>query len=228
MVASGGATAIVLAAGRGRRLGADEPKAFLTIGGRTLMTMAASAAAASPAVAAIVVAVPPGTEARARAALAEIGLPVEVVIGGETRQESVAVALEAVAAGVATVICHDAARPFASPDLFGTVADALVDEDGAVPVIPVTDTLKRVVDDVIVGTEAREGLARAQTPQAFRTDALREAHARAHDAGVFFTDDAAAMEWAGYRVVAVPGDPTNFKITTLLDLTLAEARMGAV
>jgi 2-C-methyl-D-erythritol 4-phosphate cytidylyltransferase len=225
-VVAAGAHAIVLAAGRGRRLGVDEPKAFRTVGGRPLLTMAASAAAASPVVAAIVVAAPHGMEARAREALADITLPIEVVVGGETRQASVAAALEAVAPDATAVICHDAARPFAPPDLFTTVVEALSHEDGAVPVIPVTDTLKRVLDDVIVGTEPREGLARAQTPQAFRTEALREAHDRARDAGMFFTDDAAALEWAGYRVVAVQGDPMNFKITTLLDLALAEARMG--
>jgi 2-C-methyl-D-erythritol 4-phosphate cytidylyltransferase len=212
----------------GRRLGADEPKAFLTVGGRPLLTMAASAAAASPAVTAIVAAVPSGWEARTREILADVTLPIEVVVGGQTRQESVAAALEAVTTDSSTVVCHDAARPFAPPDLFTTVVEALTDDDGAVPVIPVTDTLKRVVDDVIVGTEPREGLARAQTPQAFRTEALREAHARASEAGMFFTDDAAAIEWAGYRVIAVQGDPMNFKITTLLDLALAEARMGAV
>ena len=227
-MSEGGATVVVLAAGFGRRLGADEPKAFLTVAGRPLLVMAVSAAAASPTVTAIVVAVPPGAEARAKELLADIDIPIAIVEGGQTRQASVAAALDAVSDDATTVICHDAARPFAPPDLFSAVAEALKDEDGAVPVIPVTDTLKRVVDDVIVGTEPREGLARAQTPQAFRLEALREAHMRAQEAGMHFTDDAAVMEWAGYRVVAIQGEPTNFKITTLLDLALAEARMGAV
>jgi 2-C-methyl-D-erythritol 4-phosphate cytidylyltransferase len=174
----------------------------------------------------LVVAVPSGMEARAREVLDAIDLPVSVVTGGETRHESVALALDAVPEDISVVVCHDAARPFASPDLFSAVVEA-VDEhvDGAIPVVPIADTVKRVLSGRLVGTESREGLALAQTPQAFRLEALREAHARASEASVAFTDDASVMEWAGYRVAAVHGDPRNFKITTLLDLARAQARL---
>jgi 2-C-methyl-D-erythritol 4-phosphate cytidylyltransferase len=217
---------VVLAAGSGRRLGADEPKAFLWIGGRPLVALSSAAAAASPAIGSLVVAVPAGMEDRARELLDDIDLPITVVTGGGSRHESVALALGAVPAGINVVVCHDGARPFAPPDLFSAVVEA-VDEhvDAAIPVVPIADTVKRVLTGRIVGTESREGLALAQTPQAFRLEALLEAHARAGEASVSFTDDAEVLEWAGYRVAAVQGDPRNFKITTLLDLARAQARI---
>ncbi len=220
------ATAIVLAAGAGLRVGADEPKAFLSIGGRSLVALSSAACAASHAIGAVVAAVPGGMEERARELLSGIEVPVTVVAGGESRQASVALALRAVPDTVRVVVCHDAARPFASPDLFSAVV-AAIDEhaDGAIPVIPITDTVKRVADGSIVGTESREGLALAQTPQAFRLEALREAHRRAQEASVFFTDDAGVLEWAGYRVATVQGDPRNFKVTTLMDLARARGRV---
>jgi 2-C-methyl-D-erythritol 4-phosphate cytidylyltransferase len=220
------ATALVLAAGSGRRLGSDEPKAFLWIGGRPLVTMSTAAAAASPSIGTVVCAVPAGMEERATELLSEIEIPVRVVAGGDTRHASVALALAAVPDETSVVVCHDAARPFAPPDLFTAVVDA-VDEhvDAAIPVVPISDTVKRVLSGRIVGTESREGLALAQTPQAFRIEALREAHERAQEASVDFTDDAGVLEWAGYRVAAVQGDPRNFKITTLLDLARAQARI---
>jgi 2-C-methyl-D-erythritol 4-phosphate cytidylyltransferase len=222
----GRAAAIVLAAGGGRRLGAAEPKAFVSIGGRPLVALSSAAAAASPAIGSLVAAVPPGLEDRARELLAGIDLPVTVVAGGESRQASVVLALEAVSDAVQVEVCHDAARPFASPDLFAVVVDAIDEHvDGAIPVVPVADTVKRVAAGLIVGTESREGLALAQTPQAFRLEAFREAHRRAQEASVSFTDDAGVVEWAGYRVAAVQGDPRNFKVTTLMDLARARARV---
>jgi 2-C-methyl-D-erythritol 4-phosphate cytidylyltransferase len=222
----GRAAAIVLGAGGGSRLGADEPKAFVSIGGRSLVTISSTAAAASPAIGSVVAAVPPGLEDRAREMLTELEVPVTVVAGGDSRQDSVALALGAVSDDAEIVVCHDAARPFASPDLFSSVVDAIDDlVDGAIPVVSIADTVKRVASGLIVGTESREGLALAQSPQAFRLDALREAHRRAAEASVSFTDDAGVAEWAGYRVAAVQGDPRNFKVTTLMDLARARARV---
>lgn len=220
------ATAVLLAAGVGRRLGADEPKAFLWIGGRPLVALSAAAAAAASSIGSLVVTVPEGMEDRAAELLSDIEVPVRVVTGGPSRHESVALALAAVPEGVAVVVCHDAARPFASPDLFDAVVEAIDEHvDGVIPVVPIADTVKRVMAGRVVGTESRDDLALAQTPQAFRLEALREAHARAQEASVAFTDDAGVLEWAGYRVAAVQGDPRNFKITTLLDLARAQARL---
>lgn len=226
MTRGGLATAIVLAAGGGRRLGADEPKAFVSIGGRPLIAVSSAAAAASPVIGSVVAAVPSGLEDRARELLDGIDVPVKVIAGGRSRQASVALAMNAVSDAVPIVVCHDAARPFAPPDLFSAVVEAVDDlVDGAIPVVPIADTVKRVAAGLVVGTESREGLALAQTPQAFRLEALREAHRRAEEAAVSFTDDAGVVEWAGYRVAAVPGDPRNFKVTTLMDLARARARV---
>jgi 2-C-methyl-D-erythritol 4-phosphate cytidylyltransferase len=223
----GGSTAIILAAGVGRRIGAEEPKAFLPIGGRTMLAVAAAAAAASPAVGALVIPVPGGWEERATEEVRGLDAPVEVVEGGLTRQASVRAALEVVDEDSRWVAVHDAARPFAPPELFSEVLAAVrAGAAGAVPVIPIADTVKRLRDGVVVGTEARSELALAQTPQAFDTAILRESHEQAARAGVDLTDDAAILEWAGHTVVTVAGDQMNFKITTLMDLALAGSRIG--
>lgn len=218
-----GAVAIVLAAGSGERLGSPVPKALVGLGGRPMLARAVSSALACPAVDAVVVAAPPGSEDLVHAALESFGTHA-VVSGGLTRQASVRAALGSVPGSVGVVVCHDAARPLATSALFSAVISALDAEgaDGAVPVLAVPDTVKRVRDGTIVGTETRDDLALAQTPQAFRASALRDAHERAERDGVTFTDDAAVLEWAGYRVVVVDGEPSNFKITTTEDLRRAE------
>ena len=221
------AVAIVLAAGAGRRLGAEEPKAFLLIGGRPILAVATGAAAASPAVSSVVVTAPAGWEDRARGCVEDCGVPVVVVTGGSTRRASVLAALEALPPETRVVAIHDAARPFAPPDLFtAVIANVSERTPGVVPVVPVTDTVKHVVDDMVVRTLDRERLGLAQTPQAFDVSVLRAAHGRAASSSVAMTDDAAALEHDGIAVAAIPGDPSNVKITTLFDLAIADARMG--
>lgn len=217
---------IVPAAGSGERLGRSQPKAFVELGGRAMFVLAAEAALASDAVDRVVVAVPPGLEAKATVLLAPLGARAVAVTGAATRLASVRAALAAVPDAAQVILCHDAARPMATPALFRAVIDALADADAVVPVVPVADTVKRVRDGSVVGTEARGELALAQTPQAFRAVPLREAHARAERDGLDFTDDASAVEWAGYRVRVVPGEPGNFKITSAEDLARAEAARG--
>ena len=191
-----------------------------------MLTVAATAAAASESVRSLVVVAPAGWEEYAQGCVEFCGRPAVVVTGGDSRQASVRAAL-AVIDDAPVVAVHDAARPFAAPDLFTAVIDAIDDATiGVIPVVPVTDTVKRVLDGVVVGTVDREELALAQTPQAFATEALRAAHDRAVEAGLTLTDDAAVLELAGHQVRAVPGDPMNTKITTLFDLAQAEARMG--
>ena len=217
-----GAVAIVLAAGEGERLGRG-PEAFLEIGGRSILSMAVAAASGCPEVDELVLAVPEGFEDLAGRSIGpSLSASSRVVAGGRTRQESVRLALGAVPEDRPVVVCHDAARPFAAPELFSAVVEALADADGAVPVLPLLDTVKRVRDGYVESTLPREELRLAQTPQAFAGPALREAHARALVEAARFTDDAALLEWAGYRVRAVTGEPVNFKITTAEDLARAE------
>lgn len=224
-----GAIAIVVAAGSGERLGATEPKAFVELDGVPLVVRAVRCALGCASVSAVVVAVPGGREGRAEELLAGVG-PHAIVAGGDTRQASVRAALGVVAADADVVLVHDAARPFATPELFSAVHDGVAGADGAIPVVPPADTVKRVRDGWIGRTEARDEIGLAQTPQAFRAAALRAAHERAHADGRTFTDDAALVEWAGFRVRAVPGDPANFKVTTADDLerarTIAERVRG--
>jgi 2-C-methyl-D-erythritol 4-phosphate cytidylyltransferase len=221
------AAVIVLAAGAGRRLGGPDPKAFVTIGGLPLLAVAAATAAASPAVVRLVVTAPSGLEDRAADCLARLDKPFEVVTGGNTRQASVRAALGALSDDIDIVAVHDAARPFAPPDLFSEVIAAVAGGvAGALPAIPVNDTVKRVHEGVVVSTLDRRELVLAQTPQAFRLDLLRQVHVNAITTGVHATDDATLIEMAGHTVRVLPGDPQNFKITTLMDLATAEARMG--
>jgi 2-C-methyl-D-erythritol 4-phosphate cytidylyltransferase len=166
--------------------------------------------------------------ARATAAGVVVVVPADVkwswpgvvaVTGGATRSASVRAGLAAVPEDADIVVVHDAARPLAAPALFSAVIGAVRDgADGAVPGLPVADTVKQVEGDVVVATPPRETLVAAQTPQAFRASALR----RAHLGGAEGTDDAAVVETAGGRVVVVAGEPDNFKITRPADLVRAE------
>jgi 2-C-methyl-D-erythritol 4-phosphate cytidylyltransferase len=222
------AAAIVLAAGSGERLGADLPKAFVPLGSRPLFMHAVDALRATPRVGTIVVAVPDGWASRA-AALIGADPRCVIVIGGATRRASVRIALEAVPSGTEAVVCHDAARPLAPSSLVVATLDALADADGAVPGLPVVDTVKRVEGGYVLRTEPREGLVAVQTPQAFRLGALRAAHERLADAAAAeVTDDAMAIEAAGGRVRVIPGDARAFKITDAIDLARAEGLLAEV
>ena len=222
------AVAIVPAAGAGDRMGTDAPKAFLTLGSGPILALAALAVCACPAISALVVAVPDGWQERAELALGHQRVRSTIVLGGPSRQASVRAALDAIPAGPDIVVVHDAARPFASADVFGRVLDAIADgAEAAVPVVPVLDTVVRVRADALAGTEPRDELSLAQTPQAFRIGTLREAHGKAEASGLSFTDDASMVRWAGFEVRAVPGDPANRKITTPADLAEARRRIGA-
>jgi 2-C-methyl-D-erythritol 4-phosphate cytidylyltransferase len=214
------AVALLLAAGRGERIAADRPKAFLELAGRTLLEISIAAIEACPDVEGHVVAAPEGWEEEA----ARVGRPsakhVAVVRGGPSRRASVAAALAAVPDGFDAVICHDVARPLASPKLFSAVLAMLDRADGVIPVLPVSDTVKRVTEGMVVETVPREHLALAQTPQAFRRAALEAVHAGPPEEA---TDDAILLERAGYRVAAIAGEPSNLKITVPEDVRLAAA-----
>ena len=147
-----------------------------------------------------------------------------MVTGGESRADSVRAGLGAVPDDATVIVVHDAARPLASPSLFRAVVDA-VRVDGSscvIPVLPVSDTIKRTSDGLVLSTVDRDGLVTVQTPQAFSAATLREAHRQ----GGQTTDDAGLVEQMGLAVRTVPGDPRNLKITRHEDLGLAEALMA--
>lgn len=222
--------ALVAAAGRGTRLGAQMPKAFVPLRGQTLLERSVSAMIAAGCVDEIIVLVSPDMQAYAAEVLGRSGLgraetPVRLVHGGGERADSIWAGLQAIESDDAVVLVHDAARALTPPDMIERVARAV--QDGApavIPVVAVTDTIKRVVGQTVVDTPERASLRAVQTPQGFDLAALREAN-RAYFAGsqqsFVATDDASLMEWHGAQVTCVQGDPLAFKVTTPIDLTLA-------
>ena len=214
--------ALVVAAGRGNRFGGDLPKQWMELDGRPLLRHALGAFAAHPDIAEVRAVIHPDDTARYENASAGLRLN-PPIHGGSTRQESVRLGLEALADNPPDlVLIHDGARPFVDPGLVHRVLKALKTHKGAIPALPVHDTLKRGKDGVIVGTEPRDGLFRAQTPQGFAYAEILEAHRKA--AGRELTDDAAVMEAHGLPVLLVDGAEDNVKITTRQDLARAAAR----
>lgn len=210
--------AVVVAAGSGHRFGGL--KQFEHLGPRRVVDWAI--AAARSVADGVVLAVPPGSPPS----------PADdgdehvdaLVAGGATRSASVRAGLAAVPADAGIVVVHDAARPLASPALFRAVVAAVRDgADGAVPGVVLADTVKRVREGTVVATLDRSELVAVQTPQAFRAEVLRRAHAAGGEA----TDDAALVEAVAGRVVVVAGEPANAKVTSREDLAAAEARMSS-
>lgn len=214
--------ALLMAAGRGSRFGAEMPKQYLRLVGRPVLRHAAEALLGEAGVAALLPVVPAGEEAFVAEMLA--GLPLlPPVAGGATRQASVRAGLEAVAADPPDlVLVHDGARPVVPSGTVASLLAALVSHEGAIPAQPVSDTLKRGEGGVIAATVPRAGLFRAQTPQGFRYAALLAAH---RAAGFEATDDAQLLEAAGRRVALVAGHESNVKITWPEDLARVEASM---
>jgi 2-C-methyl-D-erythritol 4-phosphate cytidylyltransferase len=210
------AVALVVAGGRGERLGTPVPKAFVNLAGRPMVQWSVTALQAVAAVREIVVALPPGVAAPA----GTIGVP-----GGSQRSHSVRAALAA-AAHDDVVIVHDAARPLVTPALVSACLDALADADAAIAATPVTDTIKECEDGRVVHTLDRGRLWAVQTPQVFRREALERALAQDDGVVAAATDDAALVEALGGTVRIVPAPPENLKVTTALDLRVAELLLG--
>lgn len=216
---------IVVAAGSGTRLQGGAPKAFVPLDGDSILRHSLRGVLAAPR-AQVVVVVPEGFQDAARADTQAVsgdrGDAVRIVVGGRTRQESVAAGLSALDADIELVLVHDAARALTPVSVFERVIDALRGGAPAViPAVPVVDTIKRVDENgVILAAVDRSELAAAQTPQGFRRDVL-EAAVAAADAD--HTDDAALVAAAGHDVVTVAGDADSFKITTAPDLERARS-----
>lgn len=217
---------LIVAAGRGERLGGTVPKQYLAIGGRAMLRRSVEALFALPELDALAVVVHPrdiGLYSRAMAGLDDPRLlaPIE---GGADRAASVRAGLEAlVPHAPERVVIHDAARPFLPPAVATAVLSALDGAPAAFPALPVVDALWRAQGDRAEAQVSREDLWRAQTPQGFRFDAILAAH-RAHPGGAL--DDVAVARDAGLAVRVVPGDEANFKITTPADLARAERIAG--
>jgi 2-C-methyl-D-erythritol 4-phosphate cytidylyltransferase len=210
--------AILVAAGRGERLGLDRPKAFANLGDEPLVAEPLRRLEACPWIDAIVLVAPPGWEEPAILLAEEEGCGKvrACVVGGEERSDSVRSGLAEVPDDALVIIVHDAARPLVTDDVVERVLAPLSDGwDGAVPGLPIGDTLKRVNrNGGVEETVSRDGLWAVQTPQAFAADALRRAHAGESDA----TDDAGLVEAAGGRIKVVEGDPRLLKVTNVADL----------
>jgi 2-C-methyl-D-erythritol 4-phosphate cytidylyltransferase/2-C-methyl-D-erythritol 2,4-cyclodiphosphate synthase len=214
--------AIIVAAGGGTRAGGDAPKQFRRVGGRALVAHAHRALAGHPLIDEVLVVVAPGMEDAAREA---IGVEVATVAGGATRRESVAHGLAAATARRATrVLIHDAARPFVPGRVIAAVIEALGEHQGALPALPVADTLARG-DGSLGDVVDRAGLWRVQTPQGFQLEAIVAAHVAwpAHEEA---TDDAQMVRRVGGSVKLVQGDSVLDKVTYPSDFALAEARAG--
>ncbi|UJX47903.1 bifunctional 2-C-methyl-D-erythritol 4-phosphate cytidylyltransferase/2-C-methyl-D-erythritol 2,4-cyclodiphosphate synthase [Xanthobacter sp. YC-JY1] len=219
--------AIVVAAGRGSRAGGPLPKQYQQLGGEPVLRRTLRLFCEHPAVTAVLAVIhsdDSGLFADAAEGLPKILAPVS---GGATRQESVRAGLEALAgSGAPTVVLvHDAARPYATPDLIARAIAAAGEADAAIPVLAVTDTVKRVdAAGLVEETVDRAALRAVQTPQAFRYAPLVAAHRTAAESGVTtLTDDASVMEWAGHRVATFAGETGNIKLTTAEDMTRAAA-----
>jgi 2-C-methyl-D-erythritol 4-phosphate cytidylyltransferase/2-C-methyl-D-erythritol 2,4-cyclodiphosphate synthase len=221
-----GCAALLVAAGRGHRVGGPLPKQYVKIGGDAVLRHAARRFLAHPDVSTVLVVIHPDDRALYDEAVAGLALP-PPVMGGAERQDSVRNGLEHLAAmgPFDKVLIHDAVRPFIADDVISAVVNAIGSDRGALPALPVADTLKRAQDGTVQTTVDRSNLWRAQTPQGFPFTALLAAHRAAK--GRVLTDDAAVAEAAGLAVSLVAGDEQNFKITGPDDMERAERLLNS-
>ncbi|MFG1376571.1 bifunctional 2-C-methyl-D-erythritol 4-phosphate cytidylyltransferase/2-C-methyl-D-erythritol 2,4-cyclodiphosphate synthase [Xanthobacter autotrophicus] len=219
--------AIVVAAGRGTRAGGPLPKQYQMMAGEPVLRRTLRLFALHPRITAVLAVIHSDDSVRFADTARDLPKILAPAFGGATRQASVRAGLDALATDGGMrpdiVLVHDAARPYTSPDLIARAVAAAGNADAAIPVLAVTDTVKRVdAAGIVIETLDRAALRTVQTPQAFRFDALRAAHAAAAAAGVeTLTDDAAVMEWAGHPVATFEGESTNVKLTTPEDMTRA-------
>ena len=221
-------SAIIAAGGRGTRLGSDDPKQLLEIGGVPMLQRTVDTLLRAACVNEIIVVLPPDVARDPPSYLRDQRKPLYVVAGGVRRQDSVANAFERVSRAADVVVVHDAARPFATETLISRTVDAASESGAAIAALPASDTVKQAAamvqagqDLIVERTLPRERIFLAQTPQAFRREVLREAIALARDTGIDVTDEAALAERAGHLVRLVVGEPQNVKITTADDLHAA-------
>jgi len=221
--------ALIVAAGRGVRAGGEVPKQYQNIGGAPVLRRTLDAFRTHAAIDRVLVVIAPNDRSYENIAPQNDRRVLPAVFGGATRQESVRAGLHALSErNPRRVLIHDAARPFASPELIGRVVGALDTADAVLPTLPVPATLKAVDGDgFVTATIPRDGVQAAETPQGFAFAAILAAHDRAESAGAVFTDDAGVAEWAGIPVRVVAGEAGNIKITTAEDIVAADLRLVA-
>ncbi len=226
--------AIVLAAGRGLRMGGSPPKQFMSLAGRPILFLALTAFEHAKKVDRVVLVAPADRVERCREEIRSWGMEkvTSVVAGGERRQDSVAEGLGAVPDHARVIAVHDGARPLILPEQIDAVVDLAHEKGSAVLGTPITDTVKEVQDGRVLRTLDRSRTWRVQTPQAFRASILREAHGEAARTGNSGTDDTSLVEQLNAPVYMVPGREDNLKITAPEDLAMAESilrsRTGSV
>lgn len=221
-------SAIIAAAGNGTRMKSETAKQFILIDDTPVLAITLTAFEKASEIDEIII-VTRETDIDAVKNLAEkfnISKLSSVVCGGETRQESISNALEAVKGDI--VLIHDGARPFVTQKQINEVAASLYINDAAALGIPVTDTIKSVDGDIITGTIDRSTLVSIQTPQGFKTEIIKKAHSVAKTNGLSATDDCALCEHMGIKVKVVTGSPANIKLTTPDDLMFADGILKAI
>lgn len=219
-------SAVIVAAGAGIRAGGEKPKQYQHIGNKTVLRQTLEAFAAHPRITHVLTVIGPGHSAEFKKAAHGLNVG-EPVLGGNTRQESCRIGIEACASYAPDfVLIHDAARPFISHALIDRVIDALLTNEGAIPALGVPDTIKKARHGMVQETLDRSALFSVQTPQGFHFERIRQAHAEAalaKNAGL--TDDASVAEAYGVKVQLVAGEPVNRKLTTEQDIIMANLEL---
>ncbi|MDW7739569.1 MAG: 2-C-methyl-D-erythritol 4-phosphate cytidylyltransferase [Bacillota bacterium] len=220
--------AIIAAAGEGLRMGSSTRKQYLLLEGVPVIVYSVKLFLGHPAVKEIIIVVPPGEKDAVKALIRTYYSSGQYILveGGETRQESISLGLEAVSIDIDLVAVHDAARPLATADLLNRLVEAAAEKGAVVPVISLNDTAKEIdPSGYIISTPDREKLRLVQTPQVFRREILVNAYQEASRKGHMATDDASLVELSGAKVLTILGEVNNLKLTSPRDLELAAILM---
>jgi len=219
--------AIIPAAGTGQRMESETPKIFHVLHGKPLIYYTLRSILAVEEIEHIILAAPAGWKEKTQKLISDADLKkIEVIEGAATRQDTVFTALRLLSKETKTVVIHDGARPFATPDLIRAVINGAQEHGACIPTLPCEETVKRVRGGHVVETLSRDEIHIVQTPQAFYFDVILDAHNHARERKWRVTDDAALVERAGRPVTSIPGEKTNIKITRPIDLNVASLIMN--
>ena len=221
--------AIIPAAGSGKRIGASVAKQFLEIQGEPLLHHTLSVFASCKLVDYVVLVMPlADVNQVGKTWLSKYEIVREVVVGGEQRQDSVYNGFNSLEEATDIVVVHDGVRPFTTPQMLTATIEEAEQHGAAITAIPVSDTIKQVVDGFVKQTISRDGLWRVQTPQAFQYGLLQQAFKKAQEDSYYGTDEGALIEYLGERIKIVPGSELNIKITRKEDLILGENLLSRI